>query len=261
MASVSGYPACSAVSPPPHLRRAGRSSTTYYHTSVTAGAQVSRTYDFRVRRIPLSASINVSGGVSADADIFLITPNDTFATPVLGGQLSAGLMTVVGAMSTGLSASINGALSTPIGGLSFARTGNINQSVFAVGDLYPQLGLRWNFGVHNLMTYLTGDIPVGYYNSTGLANIGIGHGAIDGGGGYTYLNPENRPGIFRHAGLHLQFPERGDRLPERCRHAPRPWRLAVPQRAPVLRRRRLPLQGDRLRHRRRPRHWAASSRR
>jgi hypothetical protein len=165
-------------------------STTYYHTSVTADAQVSRTYDFRVRRIPFSSSINVNGGVSADADMFLIAPNYTFETPVLGGQLSAGLMTVVGAISTGLNASINGALSTPIGGLSFARTGNINQSVFAVGDLYPQLGLRWNFGVHNLMTYLTGDIPVGYYDSKGLTNIGIGHGAIDGGGAYTYLNPK-----------------------------------------------------------------------
>ena len=26
-----------------------------------------------------------------------------------------------------------------------------------------------------------------------LANIGIGHGAIDGGGGYTYFNPETGP--------------------------------------------------------------------
>jgi hypothetical protein len=38
------------------------------------------------------------------------------------------------------------------------------------------------------MTYLTGDIPVGAYNSSNLANLGIGHGAIDGGGGYTYLD-------------------------------------------------------------------------
>ena len=36
---------------------------------------------------------------------------------------------------------------------------------------------------------MTGDIPVGAYNSMRLANFGIGHGAIDGGGGYTYLNP------------------------------------------------------------------------
>ena len=40
------------------------------------------------------------------------------------------------------------------------------------------------------MTYMTGDIPVGAYDSTRLSNIGIGHGALDGGGGYTYFNPQ-----------------------------------------------------------------------
>ena len=39
------------------------------------------------------------------------------------------------------------------------------------------------------MTYITGDIPVGAYDPTRLANLGIGHSAIDAGGGYTYFNP------------------------------------------------------------------------
>jgi Protein involved in meta-pathway of phenol degradation len=38
------------------------------------------------------------------------------------------------------------------------------------------------------MAYATGDIPAGAYSSDRLSNIGIGHGAIDGGGAYTYLN-------------------------------------------------------------------------
>jgi hypothetical protein len=38
------------------------------------------------------------------------------------------------------------------------------------------------------MTYLTGDIPVGAYDPTRIANIGIVHGAIDSGGGYTYYH-------------------------------------------------------------------------
>jgi hypothetical protein len=38
------------------------------------------------------------------------------------------------------------------------------------------------------MAYLTGDIPVGLYSSSNLANIGLGHGALDGGVGYTYLD-------------------------------------------------------------------------
>lgn len=40
------------------------------------------------------------------------------------------------------------------------------------------------------MTYATGNIPVGSYDSSRLSNLGIGHGAIDGGGGYTYFNPQ-----------------------------------------------------------------------
>ena len=51
------------------------------------------------------------------------------------------------------------------------------------------LTLKWNNGANNWMTYLTGDIPVGAYDPNRLSNIGLGHGAIDGGGGYTYLNP------------------------------------------------------------------------
>ena len=39
------------------------------------------------------------------------------------------------------------------------------------------------------MTHLTGDIPVGDYSSQNIANIGIGSAAIDGGGGYTFINP------------------------------------------------------------------------
>ena len=54
----------------------------------------------------------------------------------------------------------------------------------------PIATLRWNNGVHNYMTYITGNVPVGAYDSTRLSNIGIGHGAIDAGGGYTYLNPQ-----------------------------------------------------------------------
>jgi hypothetical protein len=39
------------------------------------------------------------------------------------------------------------------------------------------------------MIYGFGDIPVGAYESTRLANRGIGHGAADAGAGYTYFNP------------------------------------------------------------------------
>ena len=41
--------------------------------------------------------------------------------------------------------------------------------------------LKWNAGVHNFMTYVTGDIPVGAYSPARLANLGIGHAALDAG--------------------------------------------------------------------------------
>ena len=55
--------------------------------------------------------------------------------------------------------------------------------------MLPQVSLKWNQGVNNFMVYGTGDIPVGDYDLNRLANLGIGHGAIDGGAGYTYFNP------------------------------------------------------------------------
>jgi len=74
------------------------------------------------------------------------------------------------------------------GGLSLS--GSRSHSVFGAGDLYPTGSLRWNQGVNNFMTYLTGDIPVGLYNAQNLANLGIGHGAIEAGGGYTYFDQQ-----------------------------------------------------------------------
>ena len=40
------------------------------------------------------------------------------------------------------------------------------------------------------MVYVTGDVPIGAYNSSRLANLGIGHGTFDAGAGYTYFNPQ-----------------------------------------------------------------------
>jgi hypothetical protein len=87
------------------------------------------------------------------------------------------------------STTLDGTLTTGFGPLAATRMGSISDSLTAFGDLYPMATLKWNAGVHNWMTYVTGDIPVGAYDPNRLSNIGIGHGAIDGGGGYTYLNP------------------------------------------------------------------------
>jgi hypothetical protein len=48
--------------------------------------------------------------------------------------------------------------------------------------------LKWNAGSHNSMVYAMAGVPVGAYGVGRLANIGANHWAIDGGGGYTYLD-------------------------------------------------------------------------
>jgi hypothetical protein len=132
----------------------------------------------------------VSASLQARADLGVLFPTYTFATPVFGGQLTVGAMGIYGRTDTRLAGSVTGALATPLGTLPFSRFDTISDSVTGFGDVLPMATLRWNNGVHNYMTYITGDIDVGAYDSTRLSNIGIGHSAIDAGGGYTYLNPQ-----------------------------------------------------------------------
>src|SRR5262245_45824779 len=84
----------------------------YYHTSVSAGAEVARAREFQTGRIPvnLTASVNVS--LQARADLGLLMPTYTFATPVFGGQLTVGAIGIYGRTDTSLAGSVTGALAT-----------------------------------------------------------------------------------------------------------------------------------------------------
>src|SRR5277367_4105166 len=166
-------------------------ATIYYHTSVSAGADVARSREFEIRNIPANLTARVNANVNATGDLGFAIPTYVFATPVFGAQASASLIAAYGRTSTSLDGTVSGSLSGPLGNsIPFMRSDGISDSVWGFGDLIPQFALRWNSGVNNFMTYITGDVPVGAYDSSRLANIGIGHGAIDGGGGYTYFNPQ-----------------------------------------------------------------------
>ena len=159
----------------------------YYHTTVAAGGDVSLSREFEIRKIPLNLSATATASLHATGDLGIFVPSYVFATPVFGGQAAATLMAIYGNDSTALAGTVAGTIGPlPFGPLSV----NINNATTGFGDLYPQFAVRWNNGVDNFMTYITGDVPVGDYSSSRLANIGIGHGAIDGGGGYTYFNPQ-----------------------------------------------------------------------
>jgi hypothetical protein len=75
------------------------------------------------------------------------------------------------------------------GRLTTNFSGNLNANLNADADLYFAAP-SYVFGVNNFMTYVAGDIPIGRYHSARLANLGLGHSAIDAGGGYTYFNPQ-----------------------------------------------------------------------
>jgi hypothetical protein len=157
----------------------------YYHTTVSAFGAVAAAREIQIGRFSPTVNVSFNASLNAQADLLFLNPTYTFASPVLGGQFAMGVTGIFGRSA----ATIDGTLTTGIGAFAATRMGSISDSITSVGDLYPMMTLKWNKGVNNFMTYVTGDIPVGAYDPSRLANIGIGHGAIDGGGGYTYLNP------------------------------------------------------------------------
>ncbi|UPK30475.1 transporter [Bradyrhizobium sp. 195] len=173
----------------------------YYHTTVSAFGAAAASREIQIGRFPAAVNLSLDLRLNAQADLVLLNPTYTFATPVLGGQLAVGMTGLFGRSAADLS----GTLTTGFGPLATTRIGSIGDSVTSIGDLYPQVTLKWNKGVHNFMTYVTGDIPVGAYDPNRLANLGIGHGAVDGGGGYTYFNPQTGHEFSAVAGFTYNF--------------------------------------------------------
>jgi hypothetical protein len=157
-----------------------------YHTSLYGERDVAAAREITINKFPRTVNVNLNLKLNARADMVFLSPTYVFATPVLGGQLAVGMAGASGRNST----SLTGTLTAAVDSLTATRPGSISDLRGGVGDLYPQASLRWNSGVNNFMTYMLGDIPVGTYDSSRLSNFGIGHGAIDGGVGYTYFTPE-----------------------------------------------------------------------
>jgi hypothetical protein len=128
------------------------------------------------RGVTLQRGHLVSAGLNGSFDGLFIAPTYTPDTTVLGARPSFSIAFAPSYSST--------MANVGLGSLSPSRS----DSLFSGSDLYPTAQLYWNLGAHNFMTYLTGDIPVGSYNPNRLSDIGIGHGAVDAGGAYTYLN-------------------------------------------------------------------------
>lgn len=176
-------------------------ATIYYHTSVSAGGNVSISRQVSSGNITGNLSGDLSGSLKADADLGFAVPTYVFASPVLGGQAAMNLLVPFGRNNASADATFTGAF----GPIPFTVSGGRADTVSGFGDLIPQFSVRWNAGVNNFMTYITGGIPVGAYDSKRLANLGIGHGAIDAGGAYTYFNPQTEHELSGTLGFTYNF--------------------------------------------------------
>ena len=163
----------------------------YYHSDVSSGADA---------EFPRGGTIDV--GLGGQGDLVLLAPGYVFEPPVLGGQFALSLLTIAGRNT----ASVDATLSGPNGNI---LSGNRTDAFTAFGDLVPQASLKWNAGVHNYLAYVTGDIPVGAYDPDRLANLGLGHAALDAGAGYTYFDPKKGHEFSIVSGMTYNF-ENGD---------------------------------------------------
>jgi len=142
----------------------------YYHSSVKGGGDA----DFVVGG-------GVSVGLDGNVNIGMAIPGYVFEEPVLGGQFGVTMLVPFG----NVEASANVTLTGPNGN---TISGERTDSVTAFGDLGPFASLRWNEGVNNLMVFVAAGVPVGDYDEDRLANLGIGHGSLNFGVGYTYFD-------------------------------------------------------------------------
>jgi hypothetical protein len=172
-----------------------------YYDSVKAGGDVALARDITIDGFKTKLHANLNADLNAHIDLGLLIPSYVFAQPVLGAQASISMMAVVGRVDTTLQGQIAGS----IGPFGFSKFGSITDTTTGNGDLAPMFALRWHEGADNFMTYVTGDLPVGQYDRTSLANIGIGHYTLDGGAGYTYFNPQTGHELSAVAGLTYNY--------------------------------------------------------
>ena len=168
-------------------------------------------------RAPDSAS-SASGAAVAPgtrAQTWQLTASPTYApkSKVLGGQFAAMMSVGIGSNATQLDQT--------------ASSGPDSQTVWGLTDVAPAATLGWQRGADSWMVYVTGNVPVGSYDSNRLSNVGIGHAAVDAGGVYTFdsatsgrsvsaalgithnfTNPDTnyRSGIDSHLGWSAMFP-------------------------------------------------------
>src|SRR5260221_9415478 len=74
----------------------------YYHTTVAASGAAAAAREIQIGRFSPTVNVNLNVNLNAPPDLLFLAPTYTFATPVLGGQLAAGITGIFGRNSTTL---------------------------------------------------------------------------------------------------------------------------------------------------------------
>src|SRR5262245_8557457 len=136
-----------------------------YYSQVSAGGNVAFAKQVAAGNINVNFNGNLNANVKGSAEpLYLAIPGYTFATPVLGGQAAVLIGIPYGRLQSSVDATIMGNLG--LGGTGFTVGRSLTESVTGFGDLVPEALLRWNFGVNNFMTYITGNLTTGRYDPT-----------------------------------------------------------------------------------------------
>src|SRR5271154_6299865 len=93
-------------------------ASVYYHTSVSAGADVAAAREIQIGRFNPTLNVNLNANLGANADLGLFIPSYVFATPVFGGQFAVQMATIVGSTS----ANVNGTLTASLPPFVVMRT-------------------------------------------------------------------------------------------------------------------------------------------
>lgn len=134
-------------------------------------------------------------GTRSYAPIVYLQPGYAFETTILGGTPYLAVSWGPGKARTESETSQSA---------TGSETGR-GDTLWGGTDISPFASIAWNSGKHNWMTYLTANLPTGTYNASNLSNLGIGHAALDWGGGYTYYNPSTGLEFSAVAGLTYNF--------------------------------------------------------
>jgi hypothetical protein len=140
-----------------------------YNTNVSASGNFAAAREVTIGKLNPTLNANHDVNLKGNADFIVFDPSYVFASPVFGGQFAVSVAGFVGRDF----AELNGTLTVSSGGVVASRQGSISDALTSVGDLLPEITLRWNSGVNNWMVYGMGDVPVGNYNSEAPINLAL----------------------------------------------------------------------------------------